>query len=65
MNWSKGNNTGYPGIIKAKSGKYRVTHSKVSLGTYETLEEAIKVKSDYISKITDGLVVYKKGILKR
>lgn len=59
VEWNKGNNTGYAGITKTKSGKYQVYHSKINLGKYVTLEEAIKVKSDYVFKITNGLVVYK------
>jgi hypothetical protein len=59
VEWNKKNKTGYVGITKTKSGKFHVFHSKISLGTYKNLEDAVKIKSEYVKKITNGQVEYK------
>ena len=49
----KDNKSGYAGISKTKSNKWRVVHSRKTLGTYNTLEQAIEVKQNYIKNIIE------------
>lgn len=49
--------SGYRGIILTKSNKYLVTHSRVNLGRYNTLEEALQVKEKYLESIINDNVI--------
>lgn len=49
---ARNNKTGYTGICKLKNNYYQVHHKGKYIGTTKTLEEAIKIKENYITNVT-------------
>lgn len=49
---ARNNKTGYTGICKLKNNYYQVHHKGKYIGTTKTLEEAIKIKENYIANAT-------------
>ena len=56
---SKNNTSGYTGIQITKNGRYRATYRNRSLGVYNTQEEAIFMREQYLKHF-----VYKNGDIK-
>lgn len=53
----KDNKSGYSAILKTKNGKFKATHSRTSLGVYDTMEEAIMMKNYYVNYVINKEVI--------